>query len=162
MPDTYQPRILAFFCNWCTYTAADLAGVSRMKYAPTTRVVRVMCSGRIDPQFILSAFAKGADGVLIGGCHPGDCHYLEGNVKCLRRFRILQRMLVDLGIEPERIRLEWISASEGGKLKEVINAMSADLVRLGPLNLPDALRSFDAEVLKEETEAEVQELVTIP
>ena len=92
-PARFEPRIVAFFCNWCTYTAADLAGVSRMKYEPTTRVVRVMCSGRIDPQFILSAFAKGADGVLIGGCHPGDCHYIEGNYKMLRRFRLMRRML---------------------------------------------------------------------
>lgn len=155
MPDSFEPRILAFFCNWCTYTAADLAGTSRMKYAPTTRVVRVMCSGRIDPQFVLSAFAKGADGVLIGGCHPGDCHYLEGNVKCLRRFRLLKRTLGDLGIEPERIRLEWISASEGGKLRQVINEMSEDLQRLGPLNLPEAFREFDKEIEEPEPELAV-------
>ena len=88
----WEPRIVAFFCNWCTYTAADLAGVSRMKYASNVRVIRVMCSGRIDPQFVLDAFAKGADGVLIGGCHPYDCHYAEGNYKMLRRFRLLKRV----------------------------------------------------------------------
>ncbi len=96
MPENFEPKILAFFCNWCTYTAADLAGVSRMKYEPTTRVIRVMCSGRVDPQFVLDAFAHGADGVLIGGCHPGDCHYIEGNYKFLRRFRMLRRVCADL------------------------------------------------------------------
>ncbi|MDR7436030.1 MAG: hydrogenase iron-sulfur subunit, partial [Armatimonadota bacterium] len=97
--DSWQPRIVAFFCNWCTYTAADLAGTSRMKYAPNVRVIRVMCSGRVDPQFVLDAFARGADGVLIGGCHPGDCHYMEGNYKCLRRFLLLRRVMKELGIE---------------------------------------------------------------
>ena len=95
----WEPRIVAFFCNWCTYTASDLAGVSRMTYAPNTRVIRVMCSGRIDPQFVLTALRQGADGVLIGGCHPGDCHYQEGNYKCLRRFTMLKRYLAAMGIE---------------------------------------------------------------
>ncbi len=130
MPETpWEPRIVAFFCNWCTYTAADLAGVSRLKYAPNVRVIRLMCSGRVDPQFILEALARGADGVLIGGCHPGDCHYAEGNYKTLRRMRMLRRMLAALGIEPERVRLEWIAASEGDKLREVVNDMVA---RWGP------------------------------
>src|SRR5712692_7427870 len=123
MPNEWEPRIVAFFCNWCTYTAADLAGVSRTKYAPNARIIRVMCSGRIDPQFVLDAFAKGADGVLIGGCHPGDCHYIEGNYKTLRRVRLLKRMLKDMGIEEQRFRLEWISASEGDKVKAAINGM---------------------------------------
>src|SRR5512135_901407 len=101
---SWQPKIIAFFCNWCTYTAADLAGVSRMRHAPNIRIVRLMCSGRLDPQFVLDAFAKGADGVLIGGCHPGDCHYVEGNYKALRRFRLLSRMLEDMGIQEERFR----------------------------------------------------------
>src|SRR5512135_1138238 len=109
----WHPRVVAFFCSWCTYTAADLAGVSRMKYAPNVRVIRVMCSGRIDPQFVMEAFAKGADGVLIGGCHPNDCHYAEGIYKMLRRYRLLLRLLADLGIEADRFRLEWISAAEG-------------------------------------------------
>lgn len=146
MPEEFEPRILAFFCNWCTYTAADLAGVSRMKYAPTTRVVRVMCSGRIDPQFVLSAFAKGADGVLIGGCHPGDCHYIEGNYKMLRRFRLMSRMLADMGIEPERLRLEWISASEGDRVKKVVNEMTEQIKALGPLRMPEKLRDWDLEI----------------
>lgn len=134
MPDAvYEPRIVAFFCNWCTYLAADLAGTSRIKYAPNARVVRVMCSGRVDPQFVVDAFAQGADGVLIGGCHPGDCHYQEGNYKALRRFQLLQRVVRELGIEPERLRLEWISASEGDRVRVVINDMVAKLRALGPV-----------------------------
>ena len=146
---TWEPRIVAFFCNWCTYTAADLAGVSRMKYAANVRTVRLMCSGRVDPQFVLDAFAKGADGVLIGGCHPGDCHYGEGNYKMLRRYRLLQRMLVDMGIEPERLRLEWISAAEGDKVRSVVNDMVEKVKALGPLDLPGQLRSWDREVMTE-------------
>src|SRR5512138_1664120 len=120
----WSPRIVAFFCNWCTYTASDLAGVSRLRYAPTTRVIRVMCSGRIEPAFILDAFTKGADGVLIGGCHPGDCHYSEGNYKCLRRYHLLQKYVEQIGLEKDRLRLEWISASEGKRLQEVVNEMT--------------------------------------
>ena len=125
-----EPRIVGFFCTWCTYLAADLAGTSRLKYAPNVRVVRVMCSGRIDPQFVLDAFAHGADGVLIGGCHPGDCHYQEGNYNCLRRARLLRRVLRDMGIEEDRFRLEWISAAEGDRVREVINDMVERLRRL--------------------------------
>jgi len=146
---TWEPRIVAFFCNWCTYTAADLAGVSRMKYAANIRTIRLMCSGRVDPQFVMDAFAKGADGVLIGGCHPGDCHYGEGNYKMLRRYRLLQRMLTDMGIEPERLRLEWISAAEGDKVKSVINEMVEQVKALGPLDLPGQLASWDREVMTE-------------
>ncbi|MFB0515137.1 MAG: hydrogenase iron-sulfur subunit [Candidatus Neomarinimicrobiota bacterium] len=131
----FEPRIVAFFCTWCTYTAADLAGTSRMTYAPNVRVIRLMCSGRIDPQFILAAFREGADGVLIGGCHPGDCHYQEGNYKTLRRYTLLKRLLASLGIEDERLRLEWISASEGDKVKQVVNDMVAKIRQLGPLRL---------------------------
>ncbi len=143
---SWSPRLVAFFCNWCTYTAADLAGVSRMKYAPNIRTIRLMCSGRVDPQFILEAFSKGADGVLIGGCHPNDCHYAEGNYKCLRRFRLLQRMLTDLGIEEERFRLEWISAAEGDKVKHVVNDMVEKLKTLGPLGLPKKFEEWDQEM----------------
>jgi len=135
MPEDFEPRIVAFFCNWCTYLAADLAGTSRIKYAPNAEVVRVMCSGRVDVQFILKAFAKGADGVLIGGCHPGDCHYESGNYKTLRRFHLLRRMLRDLGIEEERFRLEWISASEAEPLRVAVNDMVEKVRALGPLNL---------------------------
>src|SRR3974390_1066289 len=128
----WQPRIVAFFCNWCTYTAADLAGVSRLKYAANIRGIRLMCSGRVDPQFILDALAKGADGVLIGGCHPGDCHYVEGNYKMLRRFEMLKRLLAQMGIEQSRLRLEWISASEAEKVRVVVNEMVEQVKALGP------------------------------
>jgi F420-non-reducing hydrogenase iron-sulfur subunit len=128
----YEPTVIAFVCNWCTYLAADLAGTSRMTYSPNVRLVRVMCSGRVDPQFVLSAFRWGADGVLIGGCHPGDCHYQEGNYKALRRFTLLKKLAVEMGIEDERLRLEWISASEADKLKKVVDEMVDDLRRLGP------------------------------
>jgi F420-non-reducing hydrogenase iron-sulfur subunit len=129
---TYEPRIVAFFCNWCTYTASDLAGTACRAYEPNAPVIRVMCSGRVDPQFILKAFEEGADGVLIGGCHPGDCHYQEGNYKTLRRFRLLKRVLQQFGVEDERVRLEWISASEGDRVQYVINEMTEQLRRLGP------------------------------
>lgn len=136
MPEpSFEPRIVAFFCNWCTYTAADLAGISRTKYAPNVRVVRVMCSGRVDPQFVLDAFGHGADGVLIGGCHPGDCHYQDGNYKTLRRVALLRRLLAAMGVEPERFRLEWISASEGDKVKTAVNDMVERVRALGPLRL---------------------------
>jgi len=148
MPDAaYEPRIVAFFCNWCTYLAADLAGTSRIKYAPNARVIRVMCSGRVDPQFVMEAFAQGADGVLIGGCHPGDCHYQEGNYKALRRFQLLRRVVGEMGIEPERLRLEWISASEGDRVRAVINDMVANLRALGPLRRE---RAPDGESAREE------------
>ena len=131
----WEPKIVAFFCNWCTYLAADLAGTSRMKYAPNARVIRVMCSGRVDPQFVMEAFANGADGVLVGGCHFGDCHYQSGNHKALRRFRLLQRVMAGMGIEDDRLRLEWISAAEADKLRDVMNDMVARLNALGPLHL---------------------------
>ncbi|MBI2876960.1 MAG: hydrogenase iron-sulfur subunit [Candidatus Tectomicrobia bacterium] len=144
--EEWQPRIVAFFCNWCTYTAADLAGVSRMKYAPNVRIIRVMCSGRVDPQFVLEAFARGADGVLIGGCHPGDCHYVEGNYRALRRFLLLRRLLKEMGIEEDRFRLEWISASEGEKVRRVMNEMGEKVRALGPLGLPGRFQKWDREM----------------
>ncbi len=153
----WQPKIAAFFCNWCTYTAADLAGVSRLKYAANVRVIRLMCSGRVDPQFILDALRRGADGVLIGGCHPGDCHYVEGNYKMLRRFQLLQRMLGDLGIDARRVRLEWISAAEGEKVKTVINQMTAQIKELGPLGVPQTHADWDEEVITLAKEIHQQE-----
>ena len=144
-PLSFEPRIVAFLCNWCTYLAADLAGTSRMKYAPNVRVVRVMCSGRVDPQFVLDAFAHGADGVLIGGCHPGDCHYQEGNYKALRRYRLLKQMLGQIGIEPDRLRLEWISASEAERFRWVMNDMVERVRALGPLHLKPANEAFAQE-----------------
>ena len=147
-----EPKIVAFFCNWCTYLAADLAGTSRMKYAPNARVIRVMCSGRIDPQFVMEAFANGADGVLIGGCHFGDWHYQSGNHKAFRRFRLLKRVLLGMGIEEERIRLEWISAAEADKLRDVMTEMVERLRELGPLHLEvPAERSTEVAELAEVT-----------
>ena len=146
MSREWKPRIVAFFCNWCTYTAADLAGVSRLKYAANIRVIRLMCSGRVDPQFILDALARGADGVLIGGCHPGDCHYVEGNYKMLRRYQMLKRMLNDLGIEEQRVRLEWISAAEAEKVKRVVNEMVGQVQKLGPLGMPGKFEDWDKEM----------------
>jgi len=143
---TWTPRIVAFFCNWCTYTAADLAGVSRMKHASNVRIIRLMCSGRVDPQFVIDALTRGADGVLIGGCHPNDCHYAEGNYKCLRRYQMLKRMLADMGIEAQRLRLEWISAAEGEKVKRVVNEMVATLTPLGPLGIPQKFDAWDSEM----------------
>ena len=133
MTKEWKPRIVAFFCNWCTYTAADLAGVSRMKYAANVRVIRLMCSGRVDPQFVLEALARGADGVLIGGCHPGDCHYSEGNYKAMRRYPMLMNLLEQFGIDRKRVRLDWISASEGDRFAEVVTEFTEQLKELGPL-----------------------------
>ena len=134
----FEPRIVCFFCKWCTYAGADLAGTSRKQYPPNGVVVRLNCSGRLDPQHVLWAFREGADGVLIGGCHPGDCHYQDGNYKTMRRVAFLKRMLSDMGIEPERVQLEWISAAEGEKLVHVMNEFVDQVRDLGPLELGDA------------------------
>jgi F420-non-reducing hydrogenase iron-sulfur subunit len=133
--EPFEPRLVGFLCTWCSYTGADLAGTARMIYAPNIRIIRVMCSGRVDPQFVLKAFREGADGVLISGCHPGDCHYQEGNYKALRRHRLLSRVLEQFGIEKERFRLEWVSASEGIKFQQVCNEFTEQIRKLGPLNL---------------------------
>lgn len=130
--DDFEPKIIGFLCNWCSYAGADLAGTSRMKYAPNVRVVRVMCSGRMEPVFVLKAFQSGADGVLVCGCHPGDCHYVEGNYSAQRRISLLKKMLGQLGIEEERLRLEWVSASEGERFAEIVNDMTAQVKVLGP------------------------------
>jgi len=131
--DGFEPKIIGFLCNWCSYAGADLAGVSRIQYPPNIRVIRVMCSGRIDPAFVLEAFKDGADGVLVAGCHlPSDCHYISGNFKAMRRINLLKRVLKDFGIEPERLRLEWVSASEGDKWAAVVRSMVEDLKKLGP------------------------------
>lgn len=138
MSQDFEPRIVVFACNWCSYAALDLAGTSRMKYPPNFLVIRVMCSGRVDPQFILEAFRRGADGVLVAGCHPGDCHYIEGNIKALRRMTLLKKVLKEFGIEEERFRLEWISASEADKFVRVANEMLEQIKRLGPLRIEEA------------------------
>lgn len=129
----FEPRIIGFLCNWCAYAGADLAGVSRIQYPPNIRIIRVMCSGRIDPIFVFEAFKDGADGVLVAGCHlPSDCHYISGNFKALRRIVLTKRILKEFGIEPERLRLEWVSASEGDKFATIVREMVEDIKKLGP------------------------------
>jgi F420-non-reducing hydrogenase iron-sulfur subunit len=133
----FEPKIVGFLCNWCSYTASDLAGTARMKYAPNVRIIRVMCSGRVDPAFVIKALALGADGVLIAGCHPGDCHYVEQNYKTMRRFAMLQHTLPSIGVEPQRIKLVWASAAEGLQLAQAITELSDQIRHLGPLRWPE-------------------------
>ncbi len=128
----FEPRIVAFLCNWCTYTAADLAGTSRIQYPPNVRIVRVMCSGAVDPMYVIKALADGADGVLIGGCHPGDCHYQEGNFKARRRVATLLKILEQTGFDSERVWLRWISASEGRLFADTVAEMTEFLRAKGP------------------------------
>ena len=130
---SFEPRIIGFLCNWCSYEGADSAGRARKEYPANLRVVRVLCSGRTDAQFIIEAFKEGADGVMILGCHPGDCHYKEGNLHALKRYTMLKRMLEQFGIEQDRLRLDWISAGERDKFVEVVSQMVEKLRRLGPL-----------------------------
>jgi len=128
----FQPKILAFLCNWCSYAGADLAGISRIQYPPNVRVIRVPCSGRVDPFFILKGLQEGADGVLISGCHPGDCHYLSGNYVARRRFALLKKLLDYIGIEEERVQFTWVSAAEGERFAGVIKGITEDVKKLGP------------------------------
>ena len=130
--ETFEPIIVGFCCNWCSYAGADLAGVSRYQYPPNLRIIRVMCSGMVHPNLVIDALTKGADGVLICGCHIGDCHYLDGNVKAENRKEAIELMLEDFGIEPERFRLEWVSASEGPRFAEVVREMTETVRALGP------------------------------
>ena len=132
MSDAWQPKILAFLCNWCSYAGADLAGTSRLQYPPNVRVIRVPCTGRVNPIFIVEALRQGADGILVSGCHSGDCHYLAGNYFARRRFALLQRYLEYLGIEPGRVQFSWISASEGGRFAEIVTRVTNDVLQLGP------------------------------
>lgn len=128
----YQPRIIGFICNWCTYTGADLAGVSRLQYPAGFIPVRVMCSGAVDPTYVIKALLDGADGVLIGGCHPGDCHYQTGNLKARRRATVLKQLLKEVGLDEERVWVRWISASEGKKFAETVREMTEALEKKGP------------------------------
>jgi F420-non-reducing hydrogenase iron-sulfur subunit len=138
MNDDFEPRIIGFLCNWCTYAGADLAGTSRIQYPPNIRVIRLMCSGALDPVYVIKALLEGADGILIGGCHPGDCHYQSGNYKARRRVAILQSILQQMGFEPERVWLRWISASEGRYFADTVTEMVAKLKELGPNPLKGA------------------------
>lgn len=128
----YQPKVIGFLCNWCSYAGADVAGTSRMSYPPNIRIIRVPCSGRVEPLFVLKCFQQGADGVLVSGCHPGDCHYTDGNYHARRRFALLRNFLDYLGIERKRLRVEWVSASEGGRFTEIVSSFTAELAKLGP------------------------------
>jgi len=128
----YQPKVIGFLCNWCSYAGADMAGTSRMDYPQNIRIIRVPCSGRVDPLFVLKCFQRGADGVLVSGCHPGDCHYTEGNYHTRRRFVLLREFLDYLGIAKERLRVEWVSASEGQRFADLVSDFTAELTRLGP------------------------------
>ena len=130
--EDFKPRIIAFCCNWCSYAGADLAGVSRLQYPPNVRIIRVLCSGRIEPDFVLRAMELGADGVLVAGCHPGDCHYISGNLKAEKRFQMLTKLLDILGLDKRRARLEWISASEGPKFASTITEFVDQVKELGP------------------------------
>ncbi|HVI74826.1 MAG TPA: hydrogenase iron-sulfur subunit [Anaeromyxobacteraceae bacterium] len=128
----FEPKIVAFLCNWCTYVAADAAGVSRFVQKPNVRVIRVNCSGMVDPSYVMKAFASGADGVLVGGCHPGDCHYVVGNIKAMRRAPLLKKLLGELGVEELRFRLKWIAASEPSQFAKTVNDMTEEIRKLGP------------------------------
>jgi F420-non-reducing hydrogenase iron-sulfur subunit len=132
--EKFEPKIVGFLCNWCSYRAADLAGTARINYAPNIRIIRVMCSGRVDPTFIFKALSLGADGVMIAGCHPGECHYIEQNYKAMRRFQMLQQTLRQMGVEDKRVQLVWASAAEGQQLADAIDNMVAEVRELGPLN----------------------------
>ena len=132
----FEPVIVGFTCNWCSYRAADAAGMGRMKYAPNVRLIRLMCSGRTDPQFVLKAIAEGADGVMITGCHPGDCHYIDQNYKTMRRYELLRRTLIQMGLEPGRLNLVWASAAEGQILADEITKFVEQVRALGPLHWP--------------------------
>ncbi len=149
----FEPRIIGFLCNWCSYAGADLAGVSRLKYPANIRIIRVMCSGRVEPAFVLKAFAEGADGVLISGCHPGDCHYLEGNHKAAARARMMERLLAQFGVEPQRFRLAWASANEGEKFAGIVKEMVEAIRPLGPFRRPfarmDDLARLETEARKD-------------
>ena len=131
--EDFEPNIVGFLCNWCTYAGADLAGTSRIQYPPNLRAIRVMCSGRVNPIFVINALQQGADGVLIGGCHPGDCHYERGNYIARRRYAVLKNLLEYMGIDPRRVRLAWVSASEGNKFAEVVKELTEDIKKLGPM-----------------------------
>lgn len=135
MGSEFEPKIMGFLCSWCSYAGADMAGVSRMSYPANIRIIRVMCSGRIDPLFVMKAFTSGADGVLVSGCHPGDCHYATGNYYTERRFVVMQRLLDYMGIDQRRLKLTWVSASEGARFAAIVTEFTHEMKELGPLTL---------------------------
>ena len=131
--EEFEPNIIGFLCNWCSYAGADLAGTSRIQYPPNIKIIKVMCSGRVNPMFIVNALQQGADGVLIGGCHPGDCHYQQGNLLARRRIAILKNLLESIGIDSRRVRMTWVSAAEGRKFADVIKEVTEDIKKIGPM-----------------------------
>ena len=133
MKEKFEPNIIGFLCNWCSYAGADLAGTSRIQYPPNLKVIRVMCSGRVNPIFVINALQQGADGVLIGGCHPGDCHYERGNYLARRRMAVMKKLLEHTGIDSNRVRMTWVSAAEGNKFAEVVTEVTEDIRKLGPM-----------------------------
>jgi F420-non-reducing hydrogenase iron-sulfur subunit len=153
MTNEFEPVIIGFTCNWCSYRAADMAGTGRIKYPPNVRLIRLMCSGRLDPTFVMKALAGGADGVLITGCHPGECHYLEQNYKALRRVKLLKRTIEQMGINPDRVKLVWASAAEGVKLANEITKFVGEIKDLGPLNWPGRSRTLEPVSVPEEVSA---------
>jgi F420-non-reducing hydrogenase iron-sulfur subunit len=155
MSDQFEPIIIGFTCNWCSYRAADLAGTARVKYPHNIRLIRLMCSGRLDPTFVFKALSEGADGVMITGCHPGECHYLEQNYKALRRYLLLRRTLTQMGVEPERVKLVWASAAEGVRLAREISTFVEDVRALGPLDWPGLRAGSNGHVVAAEEKVEV-------
>ncbi|MFQ3566955.1 MAG: hydrogenase iron-sulfur subunit [Aggregatilineales bacterium] len=145
-----KPIIIGFLCNWCSYRAADLAGTSRVRYPAVLRDIRIMCTGRLDPTFVIQALRQGADGVLVMGCHPGQCHYLEGNYKAMRRMALTRRTLAQLGVHPDRVQLAWASAAQGTLFAETVTAMTETIARLGPLNWRDTIEPV-AEMMEAST-----------
>ena len=137
----FNPRIIAFVCNWCSYAGADKAGGEKLDYSPDVKLIRVMCSGRVDPQFVLSAFRQGADGVMILGCHPGDCHYRNGNMKAMKRMMLMEMLLEQFGIDKERLRLDWVAAGESERFQRISNEMADRIREMGPLSLEGYVES---------------------
>jgi F420-non-reducing hydrogenase iron-sulfur subunit len=133
MTDEFEPNIVAFLCNWCSYAGADLAGTSRIQYPSNVKIIRVMCSGRVNPIFVINALQQGMDGVIIGGCHPGECHYETGNYLARRRITVLKKLLEYIGIDPRRVQMAWISASEGQKFADVMKNATTEIKKLGPI-----------------------------
>ncbi|MGZ6315769.1 MAG: hydrogenase iron-sulfur subunit [Anaerolineales bacterium] len=158
MTDTFEPTIIGFTCNWCSYRAADLAGTARMKYPPNVRLIRLMCSGRLDPTFVFKALASGADGVMITGCHPGECHYIDQNYKALRRVLLMRRTLAGFGLEPKRIRLVWASAAEGARFAAEVSSFVQEIKVLGPLHWGHAEAAVESPALEAQPKPELQEV----
>ena len=158
MTESFEPTIIGFTCNWCSYRAADLAGTSRLKYPPNVRLIRLMCSGRLDPTFVFKALAIGADGVMITGCHPGECHYIDQNYKALRRFQLMRRTLAGFGLEPGRVRLVWASAAEGARFAAEVSYFVAEIKALGPLHWGKRDEASAPAAPSAQTQPELQEV----